>query len=199
MMMRVMAALLMPNIKLVMYSEYESANMPLGGYQPAPTGLLEVGRQQYMNPKWLRKLHDNRLVKIFYEGLPYLPSYPGLKYVVIFMRRNPEEIKLSLQRTEEYFKRWEEISANPREIPDRLGMGFDMFQEYNEADIHHVLSIVRARRDIILIEVQFEHFCMNTRAELTKLVKLLPVDISETKIIAALDEVNSKHRRSRCA
>lgn len=194
----------MPEIKLIMFREFEaSANRPIDGYSPAPTGLLEVGRRQYMNPKWLRKLEDDRLLKIFYEGLPYLPNCIDLSgpenYQIIFMRRNPEEIKASVERAEEYLKALEEKTGKPRIPFDRGDCGFDMYKEYNEDDIEHVLGICRARRDMNVIEVGFETFLDDTEAELRWLCDMIPADIPEEKIKRALRQVNPEYRRTRCA
>jgi hypothetical protein len=109
MMMRVMACCLSPRIKLLTYRELEGNNQPVDGYSPSPGGLLEIGRNQYLDPLWLREHYpDNSLVKIFHEGLPYLPSASGFfkepNYTIIFMRRSEEEINASVERTEKYLK-----------------------------------------------------------------------------------------------
>jgi hypothetical protein len=199
MMMRVLAALLMPRIKLIMYREFESCNRPIDGYSPAPTGLLEVGRKQYMDPNWLRHLADDRLAKIFFEGLPYLPGHNELNYFIIFMRRNPEEIKRSVERAEKYLKELEEQSTNPRIVQDRGGLGFDLFKEYNDTDIAHVLSICEARKDIQVVEVQFEDFIHNTEEEIQKLIDQIPMKIDDEKIKTALRQVNPEFHRIKCA
>ena len=200
MMMRVLAALVMPKIKLLMYREFETANQPIDGYSPAPTGLLEVGRKQYMNPKWLRRnLVDNRLVKIFHEGLPYLPGYDESNYIIIFMRRDAKEIRKSIERAEQYIKELEELSGEPRPAFSRDGLGFDMYEEYDDADIAHVLSICEMRRDIEVIQVQFDRMINNTQEEIQKLVAALPMKISDEKIELAIKQVHPEFHRTKCA
>lgn len=200
MMMRVLAAMVMPEIKLMMHSEYEQANLPANHYQPAPTGLLEVGRKHYLKPEWLRdKFPDKMLVKILYEGLPYLPSYDDAGYVVVFMHRNPEEIKMSLERVEQYFKDWEE-KYNDKRPENRLRMGgFDIYKDYNQQDIAHVLGILRARKDIQLIDVQYEDVTTNIDDELQRLAHHLPIAVPAEKIKLASRQINPSYRRFRCA
>jgi hypothetical protein len=200
MMMRVLAAMLMPEVKLMMYKEYEAANLVANHYQPAPTGLLEVGRKQYLKPKWLRtEFKDNYLVKVLYEGLPYLPGHLDSDYTVVFMHRNPEEIKLSLQRVAQYFKDWEEkySSKRPEDKP-RIG-GFDIYRNYNQDDIDHVLGILRTRSDIQLIEVQYEDFVTDLDNHVEDLAERLPTPILDTKIKEAKRQINPEYRRFRCA
>jgi hypothetical protein len=130
MMMRVLAAMLMPDIKVIMHSEYESANKTVNNYQPAPTGLIEVGRKQYLKPEWLRdKFPDNHMVKVLFEGLPYLPGYDDSAYIIVFMHRNPEEIKQSLQRVAQYFKDWEEKYETERPVDKPRMGGFDIYKK----------------------------------------------------------------------
>jgi hypothetical protein len=207
-MMRVLAVLLMPPVKLFTDRRLESCNQPINGYSPAPTGLLEVGRNQYMHPTWLRKMFsDNSLMKIFYEGLPYLPSAEGSFkspiYTIIFMRRNAEEIKKSTERTEQYIKDLQayaeenDIPVEDRQVTERFG-GFDIYKEYDEDDIAHVLSICNARRDIEVIEVKFEDFIKDTRKELLKVTEQLPLLITKESFDRALAQVNPEFHRIKC-
>lgn len=199
MMMRVLAVMLRPEIKLKAYKAFETANQPVKGYQPGPTGLLEVGRGQYMNPFWLRNhFNDNQLVKILCEGLPYLPGHDELAYVIVYMHRSAEEIKQSLERVEQYFKDWEEKYNDKRsENPNRAG-GFDIYKDYDQQDIAHVLSILHARKDVQLIEVQYEDIVTNINDELQKLAHQLPVTVPADKIKLASRQINPEYRRFKC-
>jgi hypothetical protein len=205
MMMRVLAALLMPPIRLITYRELETCNQPVDGYSPAPTGLLEIGRVQYMDPLWLRQqFEDNCLVKIFFEGLPYLPAADGFfkepAYTIVFMHRNEEEIKQSVARAEKYLKDLETLAKEERPSPkDRHNMGFDLYKEYNRQDINHVLSICEARRDIKIIEVQFEDFIKDTRKELLKISERLPLMVTKEKFELAMKQVHPEFHRIKCA
>jgi hypothetical protein len=202
MMVRVLTALLSPKIKLLTYKEFEACNRPIDGYSPSPGGLLEVGRAQYLDPLWLRQqFKDNHLVKIFFEGLPYLPGVAGFRkepiYTVIFMHRSEEEIKASVERSDAYLKELEKQAAEPRIEVDRFG-GFDMYKEYNAQDINHVLSICDARKDIEVIEVQFENFVKDTKKELLKITEQLPLLITKESFDRALAQVNPEFHRIKC-
>jgi hypothetical protein len=212
MMMRVMACCLSPRIKLLTYRELEGNNQPVDGYSPSPGGLLEIGRNQYLDPLWLREHYpDNSLVKIFHEGLPYLPSASGFfkepNYTIIFMRRSEEEINASVERTEKYLKDLEAAvkqknpDQEPRVLFERYGGfdGFDLYKEYNAQDIAHAIGICDARKDIKIIEVQFEDFIKDTRAELLKIIGQLPTLVTKEKFEFAVDQVKPEFHRIKCA
>jgi hypothetical protein len=144
------------------------------------------------------------LVKIFHEGLPYLPGANGFfkepNYTIIFMRRSEEEIKVSVERTEKYLEELEAVAKQrnpdqePRVVFERYG-GFDLYKEYNVQDIAHVISICHARNDIKIIEVQFEDFIKDTRAELLKITAQLPLLVSKEKFERAVDQVKPEFHR----
>jgi len=160
-------------------------NPEIDGYQANPMGgLFEVGPGYYMNAKFLRKLPDDSVVKIMFDGLPALPYR---RYKVIFMNRDPEEIKASLERMDLNLSK---IDIKPTaDWPS----AFNCFRPYKEEDMEHVKGICKARSDIHLIEVSFQELIKHPKHELEKL-KLLGVPIDVEK---AASTVNPQLYRSR--
>jgi hypothetical protein len=146
-----MQALCAGGLPVIYQPGMEKRNPPADedGYKPIPGRLLEVGQVYYMSMRFLRILpaqKGNSLVKIFYDGLPALPRGD---YTVVFMRRDPDEIKASTDRVDRRLR-----AVGTEENP-RHWYPFDVFRPYKQEDIDHVLGIMRARVDIDLVEVNF--------------------------------------------
>lgn len=124
----------------------ERLNKSQDGYVPNPGHLYEVGRAYYMNAKFLRMMPQDSLVKILFDGLPNLPAG---KYVLIWMDRDEGEINQSVARSDAHL-RASGVKENPQ-----TQYTFDAFRPYNRDDMEHVLGIVRQRRDIDLVRVNF--------------------------------------------
>ena len=122
------------------------------GYMPNPRGALwEMGHEFYMVPDLMRAFVDNHqdcAIKIFFDGLPWLPVCEQ-GYTVIFMRRPDEEIRASVETFEKY--RGEIMQqSNPKDKRP-----FDIYRDYNPDHVQWCLDIAKQRRDITVHEVWF--------------------------------------------
>jgi hypothetical protein len=159
----------------------EDNNPEFEGYKPNPNGLFEVGIVRYLEPRFLRKIPDNCLVKILFDGLPNLPQIPGVDnlYKIIFMSRDVDEIKRSCDRVEQ-FRQDLNIAADsfedsPLEITRILP--FSCFRPYNQEDIDHVLGICSVRRDIDLTFIDYAEVIDDPLSVFTRLKSLgWPID-----------------------
>jgi hypothetical protein len=108
---------------------------------------------------------DNVIVKIFFDGLIALPSG---KYLIIFMERDPLEIKASLKRVDDHLDKLGGRTNLVIEAP------FDVYRDYNQEDIDHVKGIMRERRDVRLLEVDFRELVEDPIAVFNK-IKYTPI------------------------
>jgi len=158
-----------------------------GGYLPNPSGLLEVGQWYYMNAEFLRQIPDESVVKILYDGIPNLPQGD---YVVVFMERDPDEIRASCDRVDRHLRQVGVVENPARDYV------FDCFRPYRQEDIDHVLGICEARDDIHLIRVQYRDLVDDPVSTLSRLAStplgrpLLPIDPER-----AAEIIDSKHYR----
>lgn len=60
-------------------------------YKPNPNGFYELSRQEYLQPNF-PTTYDGKLLKLLHGGLPFMTPH---QYRIVFMRRNPEEIRQS--------------------------------------------------------------------------------------------------------
>lgn len=149
-------------------AEYPSIN----GYVPTPIEhQYEIGRLVYLNGESMRnfvKAHPGTAIKVFFDGLPTLPVS---EYTVIFMRRNSEEIKASVKQVED-FRALIKMGKNPTDAGY-----FDVYKDYNSADIKHCLDIAQARSDMDVKVVWFDQLIAEPQETLEKLE--LPFDAAE--------------------
>lgn len=146
-------------LDLLVAPSMEQANPEHEGYQPNPNGLYEVGLVRYLEPRFLRKIPDNSILKILYDGLPNLPKGD---YKVIFMERDPDEITASSERVE---KHWDAIDhhfdGDKCKVEHKSGLEmakmlpFCSLRPYNQDDIDHVLGIMQTRWDVDLVRVSY--------------------------------------------
>jgi len=168
----------------------EELNVALDGYRPNPGPLLEVGQNHYIDPPRLRELLvDNCLIKIFYDGLPYLPATDD--YKIIFMFRDPVEIAASLNVTEQHLV----AQGVLRPEPGDFACPFDVYQPFDQANIEHVYAICEQRRDIELFPVQFQNLIDQPVAVFGDLAfKGIPINIEK-----AAATINPAYHRVRNA
>ena len=137
--------------------DFEDFNPEIEGWRANPNGLWEVGLLNYLNAEFLRGIPADGLVKILFDGLVNLPVAKH-KHIVIFMTRDPEEIRASLETVDKKLDQYATESGlvrNKSEDPIPA-LPFSCFRDYNQADIDHVLSICRQRLDIDLVEIDFK-------------------------------------------
>ena len=167
MMMRALADGLQSGQVLYQPAQERIGNKREDGYIPNPSGLLEVGQQYYKNAVFLRKIPDNSVLKILYDGLANLPSG---EYTIIFMTRRECDILASCQKVDEHLR---QVGVPENRQKDRT---FDVFRPYRQDDIDHVLGIVRQRKDMNLIEVRFEDVIADPESAFLCLSKRIPIN-----------------------
>ena len=141
-------------LDLLVAPSMEQANPEHEGYQPNPNGLYEVGLVRYLEPRFLRKIPDNSILKILYDGLPNLPKGD---YKVIFMERDPDEITASSERVEKHWAEYEAGTGIKHESSLDMTkiLPFYCLRPYNQDDIDHVLGIMQTRWDVDLVRVSY--------------------------------------------
>ena len=160
-----------------------TGNVERNGYIPNPGHLLEVGGN-YRVAKFLREMPDEVLIKIFFDGLPNLPSGD---YKVIFMLRDEWEILDSCAAAEKHIR----AIGVPENPPSDAA--FYVYRPYSQDDIDHVLGICEARSDIQLIKVNYSDLIKHPKHEFETL-RLLGVPLDPDKSAAV---VNPSYYRSR--
>lgn len=162
----------------------KKGNVELEGYHPNPSGLSEVGQGYYMDAVFLRKIPDNSLLKILFDGLPFLPKR---EYKIIWMDRDVDEILASCEKVDQHL-RAVGVKNNPKKW-----YPFDSFRPYRQGNIDHVLGICEARNDIDLIRVNFRDVIENPLETFVNLKKQgIPIDPAKSAKV-----VNPKHYRYR--
>jgi len=132
----------------------EKANPKFKDYQPNPNGLYEVGLVRYLEPRFLRKIPDDCLIKILFDGIPNL--YPG-DYKIVWMDRDEAEIRASEERVDRHFKECDKETGMTK--PDHNEytrmLPFCSLRPYNKEDIDHVLKICEMRKDFDVVRVNY--------------------------------------------
>jgi hypothetical protein len=167
----------------------------IDGYAPNPSQLWEVGQTFYMNPEFPRKIPDGSLLKILYDGLCHLPQRA---WTIVFMHRDPDEIKASCDRVDAHLR-----AANVRENP-KAWLPFDVFRPYNQQDIDHVIGIMEMRADVKLIHIQFADLMANPLETFQALqAEGIPIDPLKCAAVINPDfhrfRGSNEHRQSRDA
>lgn len=159
-------------------------NVELDGYAPNPVPLLEVGGW-YRCADFLRKQSDKVLIKVFFDALPEIPAG---KHTIIFMDRDPEEIKESLRRVQAHFDKIG-YEDKMKASPDRT---FDVFAPYSQEDIEHVIGIMEMREDVELIRVSYNDLMADPHREFQRISEMIPLDVNE-----AASYIDSNYYRSK--
>ena len=159
-------------------------NAEKDGYSPNPGPLFEVGGHA-RNASFLRAQPDNVLIKIFFDSVLELPAG---QHTVIFMERDPEEIRQSLKMVEAHF---DSIGfTNYQKACDERA--FDVYREYDQDDIDHVLGILNQRKDITLIRVNYGDLVSDPGSVFRQIGRHLDLDVDKAKSL-----INSKFYRAR--
>ena len=171
-----MGALIAGGIEPV-YSHKRDRKMKMNDkkdYPVNPHGFYEVGQSEYMRLGFTTELPDEICVKIQAIGLPILAAAKG--YKIIYMRRDPNIIKQS------YIKSFGKVA-------------FD--ESYSDWPTHYwnlldsVKAVMQQRRDVELLEVQFNEMIDNPLKVFTQIQAMgVPIDI-----IAAVATIEPELRR----
>jgi len=132
-------------------------------YPANPHGFYEVDEREALRVGYLESIEDGRSIKLLPTSLTCLPVRPT---TVIWMRRDPVEIRASYERT------------FPSEDFDRK---FPAWPRTHDVQIQSIQPILRDRRSITLIEMQHRDLIANPVAAL----RALPIDAR--KAAAAVD------------
>ena len=150
----------MPSGGLLYSLDMERLNPEVNGWMANPGGLWEVGSRRYLEADFLRGMPDGSLVKIFFDGLVNLPHDD---YKIIFMNRDVEEIKMSMDSVDNHISR-PDVSRKVELLT------FSAFKPYSQDDIDHVLGIMDARKDVELIEIDYAEVLENPEKAFRKII-----------------------------
>ena len=170
-------------IPAIYMPDLERVNPDEEGYQPNPGGLYEVGITQYMNADFLREIVDESVVKILFDGLPFLPFRD---YKIIWMERDLEEIQASTERVDQYIRSTTKREDQPEVREATSFLPFNCYKPYNQKDMDHVLGICEARSDMSLVKVQFSELLRQPKRVFTTL-KLMGVPINVNRATAVIE------------
>lgn len=150
--------------------DLEKFNTEKDGYIPNPQGIWEVGPMYYYNPKFLREIQqfDPGLIKIFFDGLPLLPRG---EYKIIYMLRDIDELKRSVEHVEKHLVNMKVNRDFDRPLP------FSVYDDYKQEDIDHVLGICEARQDFDMRFVNYRDVIDDPRAVFESLE--MPIDVDK--------------------
>lgn len=166
----------------------QKGNVEKGGYMPNPGPLLEVGGTAY-EAAFLRSQPKNVLIKLFFDVLPLIPSGD---HKIVFMERDPDEIRGSVQRVKEHFK---EIGFTKQQKAFAPHIKtFDVFRDYCQEDIDHVLGIMRQRKDCRLFRVDYNELVQRPAMSFESISEWLDLDLDVEKAASLIDE---KYYRAR--
>jgi len=113
-------------------------------YQPNPAGFYELNRKEYKQ-KDFPLMYKGKLVKCLFGGLG---RFPVAKYQIVFMMRNPEEIRQS-------------FDAFFESIPITQRQQVTLFlQNYDEV-MEDVIAHLKNRRDTHLIVLNYRDVVKN--------------------------------------
>lgn len=160
----------------VVFDRYRE-RLNLAPYVPNKHGFYEVGSDVYMQLGFAATLPDNIAVKIQILGLPTLS--PGSQYKIIFMRRDPVEIKSSYQ------------AAFPKDDFDEI-YG-DWPNRYWRA-LESIKGIMAMRRDVEILELWFDKVIENPKQTMEQ-VKAFGVPINIKQAAKQIDPTQYRHKR----
>lgn len=160
-----MRCLQFAGIKPVVSASREAAmaHRNQGEYPANPYGFFECQESEYMRVGFLDSIEDGRSIKLLTTSLPFIPARPT---TVIWMRRDPAEIRKSYERT------------FPKENFDKK---FPQWPHTHDIQIQAIRPIVDDRRSINVIEMQYRDVIDNP----VEALSVLPIDAQ--KAAAAVD------------
>ena len=177
-----MGALGAGGIPILAVPDFEAMNVEKDGYKINPGNFFEITRAVYMEPFVLQQvLQDGHAIKIFFDGLPTLPAGD---YRIIYMQRDPEEIKASLEITNKIITDSQvrvKTRANGEEYQSKVTLQeggnkpFDVYSPYAQNEIDWVLGICDQRNDMELTVVDYHDLVSDPKSVLESLN--LPIDI----------------------
>jgi hypothetical protein len=131
-------------------------------YKPNPHGLFEIDHNEYVNPGFPLKYAGN-LIKVFYGGLRNLARH---QYKVVFMLRDPEEIRQSFEAM--YYK-----------VAERR------FNINNyESEMSSAIAYLKSRDDVDVIPLRYEQVVNSPKATFGQLkTNGWPIDIDKASKI----------------
>lgn len=141
-----------------------------GPYAANPHGFYEVDEREALRVGFLENIEDGRAIKLLPTSLTCLPVRPT---TVIWMRRDPVEIRQSYERT------------FPAEDFDRK---FPQWPRTHDVQIRSIQPILKDRRSIELIEVQYADVIADPLGALSA----LPIDFR--KAASAVDATLYRNR-----
>jgi hypothetical protein len=203
-MMRAIAHSMPDGIELA-YSDRLGGNQEYEGYRPNPWGLYELGgmsrtsqgmrelnaRHQALRKRPASIVHGcGVVVKILFDALPNLPKG---QHKIIFMVRDPVEIMASVRRVQAHFDKVGHEQPQPYPINVRT---FDVYRNYSQADIDHVLGILDVRCDVEYIVVDFKDLIENPEIEFERAAELLhPIPLNAKRAATFIDPKLYRERK----
>lgn len=134
-----------------------------GEYAANPHGFFEVRESDVLRVGFLESIDDGRAIKLLPTALPFIPARPT---TVIWMRRDPTEIRRSYERT------------FPK---DNFDKKFPQWPRTHDIQLQIIRPILGDRRSITLFEVQYR----DVIADPVGTLSALPIDYR--KAAAAVD------------
>jgi hypothetical protein len=171
----------------------------IDGYLPNPNGLFEAGgspRRPVMLRSWERTHLDKSapplLIKIFFDSLINIPAGD---HKIIYMVRDPEEIKKSCDRLVKY---WKEVSYPGQPAYSDYIRGFDVYRKYSREDEDHVIDVMMVRRDVELIVVDYGDLINDTHRQFERVRELVSplIDIDVGAAVKLIDPALYRSRGS---
>ena len=170
------------------YSDRVGGNVEHDGYSPNPNGLYEVGGR-ICTAEGQRKLNKQPrvLVKVFFD---YLCTIPRGNHKIVFMIRDPDEIKQSVARVSEHFKNLDREYERPWPINVKT---FDRYRPYRQEDIDHVIGVMEARSDVKMVVVDYGDLVANPLSQMRRVQEVIP----ELRVEKAARLIDPKLHRMR--
>jgi hypothetical protein len=125
-----------------------------GPYAANPHGFFEMEEREYMRVGFLESIEDGRAIKLLTTSLPFIPARPT---TVIWMRRDPAEIRKSYERTF---------------LKENFDAKFPQWPRTHDVQLQIIRPIIDDRRSITVIELQYRDVIADPVAALS----VLPID-----------------------
>jgi hypothetical protein len=168
-----------------------NAEIVIDDYCPSPTPQYEAGGWPRA-AEFLRDTGDDKIIKIFFDDIVNIPRG---SHKIIFMDRDEEEINRSLEMVDEHYEKLIKVLGRK---PERQGptppyvRAFDVYRPYNKDDIEHVIGIMKCRRDVQLIRVNYGDLIKDPAKEFSRIAEILDLDVEE-----AASMIDAKHYRAK--